>query len=101
MSLPEDAWVQAFQQAQPRPLLGNLQKRLAGSTAHVNALAELYKQRAAIEQTYADSLAKLARTAESGSLVKSKADWDSAAGEGRLWRLAVQDVQEVSVPKQS
>lgn len=95
MSLPEDAWVQAFLQSQPRPLLNNLQKRLAGSTAHINALAELYKQRAAIEQTYAESLSKLARSAESGTLIKSKAEWDGA-GESRLWRLAIQDLQEVS-----
>jgi hypothetical protein len=94
MSLPEDAWVQAFQQAQPRPLLDKLQKRLAGSQAHVNALAEVYKQRALIEQTYAESLAKLARSAESGALTK-KGEWDNNAGEGRLWRLTVQEIQEV------
>ena len=97
MSLPEDAWVQAFLQAQPRPLLNNLQKRLAGSHAHVAALAELYKQRAAIEQTYAESLAKLSRTAEGGQLTK-KGDWDASGGEDRLWRLAVQDLQEVCHP---
>lgn len=98
-SLPEDAWVQSFQQSQPKQLQSSLQRRLATSTNHAQSLAELYKQRAQIEQTYADSLAKLARSAEQGSLIKgnkSGVDWDKSSGEARLWDVAIQDVAETS-----
>ncbi|ORY20449.1 Muniscin C-terminal mu homology domain-domain-containing protein [Naematelia encephala] len=96
-TLPDDAWVQCFLSAPPRPLLGSLQRRLQGSTTHVNALAELFKQRAAIEQQYAESLSKLARTAEQGGLSgKAGNDWEKGGGEARLWESVITDISETS-----
>jgi hypothetical protein len=95
-SLPEDAWVNCFLPTPPRPLISALQRRLQASTTHLNALAELYKQRAAIEATYADSLAKLARTAEQGGLHgKNSTEWDKGSGEARLWDTVVAELSEV------
>lgn len=96
-SLPEDAWVNCFLPTSPRPLLTSLQRRLQASTTHIHALAEVYKQRAAIEATYADSLAKLARTAEQGGLNgKNAVEWDKGSGEGKLWDTVVSEIAEVS-----
>lgn len=98
-SLPDDAWVNSFLPTPPRPLLNSLQRRLQASTTHINALAELYKQRAAIEAQYADSLSKLARTAESGGLNgKNGVEWDKASGEGKIWDSVVSEIVEVSKP---
>lgn len=95
-SLPDDAWVQSFMSAPPRQLLSALQRRLHASTTHVNALAELYKQRSLIEAQYADNLAKLARTAETGGLNgKQGVEWDRAGGEARIWEAVVNDLVEV------
>jgi hypothetical protein len=95
--LPEDTWVNSFLPSAPRPLLTALQRRLAGSTSHVNALADLFKQRAAIEQQYADGLAKLARTAENGGLLpKNGTEWERGGGEAKLWEAMVSDLAEVS-----
>ncbi|KAK8845530.1 hypothetical protein IAR55_006245 [Kwoniella newhampshirensis] len=97
-TLPDDAWVNSFLATSPRPLLSALQRRLHTSTTHVNALAELYKQRAAIEASYAESLAKLAKTAEQGGLSgKTGNDWEKASGEGRLWDSVVSELSEVSL----
>lgn len=97
-SLPEDAWVSSFLPSPPRPLLNSLQKRLAASTSHVTALADLYKQRAAIEQQYADALAKLARTAENGGLIpKNGTEWERGGGEGKIWENVVSDLAEVCI----
>lgn len=96
-TLPEDAWVNSFQTSQPRPLLSALQRRLQTSTTHINALAEIYKERSQIEATYAASLAKLARTAEQGGLSgKVGNDWDKNSGEGRLWDSVVHEISETS-----
>lgn len=96
--LPEDTWVNAFLPSAPRPLLTALQRRLAGSTSHVNALADLFKQRAAIEQQYADALGKLARSAESGGLIpKNGTDWERGGGEAKVWEAMVADLAEVSL----
>ncbi|OCF36197.1 hypothetical protein I316_02070 [Kwoniella heveanensis BCC8398] len=96
-ALPEDAWVNCFLPTPPRPLLTALQKRLHASTTHLNALAEVYKQRAQIEATYAESLSKLAKTAEQGGLSgKSGNDWDKASGEGRLWDSVISELAETS-----
>lgn len=98
-TLPDDAWVQSFSNAQPRPVLNALSKRLNGSTAHINAMAELYKQRAAIESQYADSLLKLARQAEKGELSgKTGNTWEKGGGEGKLWDSVLADIQEVKSP---
>ena len=95
-ALPDDAWINFFLPTPPRPLLTALQKRLAASSTHVNALAEIYKQRAAIEAQYAESLAKLARTAETGGLNgKGGVDWDRASGEGKIWESVVGEIAEV------
>ena len=95
-ALPEDAWVNNFLTTPPRPLLTALQRRLQASTTHINALADLYKQRAAIEAQYADSLSKLARTAESGGLIgKGGVDWDKAGGERRIWDGLITEMTEV------
>ncbi|WVR03547.1 hypothetical protein IAU60_000539 [Kwoniella sp. DSM 27419] len=96
-TLPEDAWVNCFLPTPPRPLLTALQKRLHSSTNHLNALAEIYKQRAQIEATYADSLSKLAKTADQGGLSgKSGNDWDRSAGEGKLWESVMTELSETS-----
>jgi hypothetical protein len=96
--LPEDAWVNSFLPSAPRPLLTSLQRRLAASTSHVNALADLFKQRAALEQQYADGLAKLARSAESGGLLpKNGTEWDRSGGEAKVWDSVVSDLAEVSL----
>ncbi|WWD22483.1 hypothetical protein CI109_106976 [Kwoniella shandongensis] len=93
--LPDDAWVNSFLATSPRPLLSALQRRLHASTTHVNALAELYKQRAAIEAAYAEGLSKLARTAEQGGLSgKTGNDWEKASGEGRLWDSIISELTE-------
>jgi hypothetical protein len=95
-ALPDDAWVQSFASAPPRQLLTALQRRLQASSTHVHALAELYKQRALIESQYADSLSKLARTAESGGLNgKQGVEWDRSGGEAKLWESVVNDLVEV------
>lgn len=97
-TLPEDAWVNNFLASQPRPLLSSLQRRLQASTCHVTALAELYKQRSAIEAQYADSLQKLARAAESGALAgKGGNEWEKTGGEAKLWDVVVSELSEVSV----
>ncbi|WWC58213.1 uncharacterized protein I303_100749 [Kwoniella dejecticola CBS 10117] len=95
--LPEDTWVNNFLPTPPRPLLSALQRRLHTSTTHVNALAEVYKQRAQIEATYAESLSKLAKTAEQGGLSgKSGNEWEKASGEGRLWDSVISELSETS-----
>lgn len=95
-ALPEDAWVNNFLTSPPRPLQTSLQKRLHASTTHLNSVAELYKQRAAIEAQYAESLSKLARNAEQGSLLpKSGIEWDRSSGEGRLWDALIGEISEV------
>jgi hypothetical protein len=95
-TLPDDAWINAFLPTPPRPLLIALQRRLQASTTHVNALSELYKQRAAIEAQYAESLSKLARAAESGGLNgKNGIEWDRANGEGKLWDSVISEISEV------
>lgn len=95
-ALPDDAWVNTFLPTPPRPLLAALQKRLHASTAHLNALADIYKQRAAIEAAYADGLHKLARTAEQGGLTgKAGNDWPRGSGEDRLWDSVLSELAEV------
>lgn len=95
-ALPDDAWIQSFLSSPPRPLQQALQKRLHASTSHLNSLAELYKQRAAIETQYADSLAKLVRSAEQGSLLpKTSIEWDKSSGEGKLWDNIISELSEV------
>ncbi|WVW81891.1 hypothetical protein I302_103890 [Kwoniella bestiolae CBS 10118] len=95
--LPEDTWVNNFLPTPPRPLLSTLQRRLHTSTTHLNALAEVYKQRAQIEATYAESLSKLAKTAEQGGLSgKSGNEWEKASGEGRLWDSVISELSETS-----
>lgn len=95
-TLPDDAWVNAFLATPPRPLLTALQKRLHTSTAHLGALADIYKQRAAVEAAYADGLQKLARTAEQGALTgKTGNDWPKSSGEGRLWDSVISELAEV------
>jgi hypothetical protein len=90
-ALPDDAWVQSFQAT-------SLKRRLQASTTHVSALSELFKQRAAIETQYADSLAKLAKTAEGGGLNgKSGVEWEKSGGEAKLWDIVVTDLVEVSL----
>jgi hypothetical protein len=97
-ALPDDAWVQSFQATSPKPLFDTLKRRLQASTTHVSALSELFKQRAAIETQYADSLAKLAKTAEGGGLNgKSGVEWDKSGGEAKLWDIVVTDLVEVSL----
>lgn len=69
---------------------------LHASTAHLNALADIYKQRAAIEAAYADGLHKLARTAEQGGLTgKAGNDWPRGSGEDRLWDSVLSELAEV------
>jgi hypothetical protein len=95
-SLPGDAWVQSFQTSSPKLLFDNLKRRLQGSTTHVTALSELYKQRSAIEAQYADSLAKLAKTAEAGGLNgKQGTEWEKSGGEAKLWDVVLTDLVEV------
>jgi hypothetical protein len=95
-ALPDDAWIQNFLSAPPRPLQQALQKRLHASTAHLNSLAELYKQRAVIEAQYAESLAKLVRSAEQGSMLpKTSIEWDKSSGEGKLWDTIINELSEV------
>lgn len=97
-SIPDDAWVQSFQATSPKPLFDNLKRRLQASTTHVTALSELYKQRSAIEAQYADSLSKLARTAEAGGLNgKQGVEWDKSGGEAKLWDVILTDLVEVGI----
>jgi hypothetical protein len=97
-ALPDDAWVQSFQATSPKPLFDTLKRRLQASTTHVSALSELFKQRAAIETQYAESLAKLAKTAEGGGLNgKSGVEWEKSGGEAKLWDIVVTDLVEVSL----
>lgn len=97
-SLADDAWSSEFQSAAPRPLLNSLQRRLQASTTHAHALAELFRERAGIEQEYAAKLAKLAQSAESGHLLgKNGVEWDRRGGEARLWESVVSDIQEVTI----
>ena len=96
-TLPEDAWVNAFLSAPPRPLQQALQKRLQASQTHIHAVAELFKQRALIESQYAESLSKLARTATQGGLNgKNSIEWDKSGGEAKLWDNMLTEIQEVS-----
>ena len=79
------------------PLLTALQKRLHASTTHLTALAEVYKQRSAIEQAYAEGLSKLAREAEGGRLSgKGGNEWERGSGEAKIWESVVSEIQEVS-----
>lgn len=95
-ALPEDAWSKEFQTANARPLLSSLQRRLQASTTHVHALAELYRERALIEQEYSAKLGKLARSAEAGQLLgKNGTEWDRNGGEAKLWDAVLSDIQEV------
>ncbi|CAK9779694.1 hypothetical protein CC85DRAFT_285156 [Cutaneotrichosporon oleaginosum] len=96
-ALPEDTWSKEFQTANARPLLNSLQKRLQASTTHVHALAELYRERALIEQDYATKLSKLARSAEQGQLLgKGGTQWDQHGGEAKLWDAVLGDIQETA-----
>nr|ODN88741.1 hypothetical protein L203_02755 [Cryptococcus depauperatus CBS 7841] len=97
-SLPADAWINNFLAAPPRPLLANLQKRLVTSSAHLVGLAEVYKQRAQIEAHYADNLAKLARSADAGTLsgLKNGNDWPRNSAEARIWDSVVSEITETS-----
>ena len=96
-ALPDDAWVSDFLATAPKPLHAALQRRLQASTTHVNTLAEIFKQRAAIEAQYADSLAKLARAAESGSVLpKSSIEWDKTSGEAKVYDTIVSEIRQVS-----
>ena len=96
-TLPEDAWVNDFLNTPPRPLLSALQRRLQASTAHVNALAEVYKQRALIESQYAEALQKLVKSAESGQLAgKGGNEWGREGGEARIWESVLSDLRQVN-----
>lgn len=98
-AVPDDAWIQAFMSTSPKPLFDQLKRRLAASSTHVSAISELYKQRAQIEAQYADSLAKLAKTAEAGGLNgKQGTDWEQSGGEAKIWNLVVTDLVEVGLP---
>jgi len=95
-SLPDDTWINNFLSSPPRALQTALQKRLHASNTHLNSLAELYKQRAAIEAQYAESLAKLARSAEQGSLLpKAGIEWEKTSGEGKIFETIVNEISEV------
>ncbi|EIW68045.1 hypothetical protein TREMEDRAFT_69537 [Tremella mesenterica DSM 1558] len=96
-ALPDDAWVNNFLDTPPRPLLTALQRRLQASTSHANALAEVYKQRASVEAAYAEGLAKLVRSAESGQLAgKGGIEWGKDGAEGKLWDSVLNDLRETS-----
>ncbi|WVQ80255.1 hypothetical protein IAT38_002360 [Cryptococcus sp. DSM 104549] len=96
-TLPDDAWVNSFLASSPRPLLSALQRRLHTSTAHTNALAEIYKQRAAVEAAYAEGLTKIARLAEQGGMTgKTGNDWGKSSGEARLWDSVISELAETS-----
>jgi len=95
-ALPADAWASTFGPTPNRPLLTALQRRLAASTTHVHALAELFHERAAIEHEYATKLGKLVRAAEAGQLSgKGAVEWDRHSGEAKLWDAVLSDIQEV------
>lgn len=95
-AIPGDAWIQSFMSTSPKPLFDQLKRRLQASTTHVTALSEVYKQRAQIESQYADSLAKLAKTAEAGGLNgKQGTEWDQSGGEAKLWNIVITDLVEV------
>ena len=95
-AIPGDAWIQSFMSTSPKPLFDNLKRRLQASHTHVTAVAELYKQRAQIEAHYADSLAKLAKTAEAGGLNgKQGVEWEQSGGEAKLFNLVLTDLVEV------
>lgn len=95
-SLPESAWANEFQNAPTRPLLSSLQRRLQASTTHAHALAEIFRERAVIEQEYATKLGRLAKAADSGQLSgKGAVDWDRHSGEEKLWDTVLNDIQEV------
>lgn len=97
-AIPDDAWVQSFLTSSPKPLFDNLKQRLQASNTHVNAISELYKQRAQIEAHYADSLAKLAKTAEAGGLNgKQGTEWERSGGEAKVWNMVVSELVEVSL----
>lgn len=96
-AIPDDAWIQSFLSTSPKPLFDQLKRRLQQSATHANAISELYKQRAQIESQYAESLAKLAKTAEAGGLNgKQGVEWDQSGGEAKIWNLVVTDLVEVS-----
>jgi hypothetical protein len=96
-SLPDNHWINTFQTTPTRPLLTALQRRLQVSTTHVNALAELFHERAAIEHEYATKMSKLIRSAEAGQLNgKGAVKWDRNSAEDRLWEAVLGDIQQVS-----
>ncbi|BEJ10941.1 hypothetical protein CspHIS471_0103630 [Cutaneotrichosporon sp. HIS471] len=96
-ALPEDAWSKEFHTANAKPLLTSLQRRLQASNTHVHALAELYRERALIEQEYATKLGKLARSAEAGMLFgKNGTQWDKHGGEAKLWNSVLEDINETA-----
>lgn len=98
-ALDETAWVSSFLETPPRQLLSSLQKRLHASQTHVAALAELYKQRAAIEAQYADSLQRLVKQAERGELSgKTGNEWERGSGEAKLWDSVLAEMSEVRKP---
>ncbi|KAK4688886.1 hypothetical protein P7C73_g1218, partial [Tremellales sp. Uapishka_1] len=97
MALPEDAWLNCFLSTPPRPLLTSLERRLHASNTHLNVLADVYRERAAIEATYAASLNKLAKTAESGGLSgKNGNEWEKNSGEQKLWLSVLTEISETS-----
>ncbi|GMK56722.1 hypothetical protein CspeluHIS016_0305620 [Cutaneotrichosporon spelunceum] len=96
-SLPDDTWSKEFQTANAKPLLSSLQRRLQASNTHAHALAELYRERALIEQEYATKLGKLARSAEAGQLLgKNGTQWDQHGGEAKLWDSVLADIHETA-----
>ncbi|KAL7418779.1 hypothetical protein Q5752_006462 [Cryptotrichosporon argae] len=96
-ALSDDAWLNSFATAPPRQLLSALQRREAVAHNHVAALAELYKERAAIEAEYAARLQKLARTAEQGGLVgKGGNEWERGSGEEKTFNALVSELSETS-----
>ena len=96
-ALPDGTWVNSFLSASPRPLQQALQKRQHGAQTHINALAEIFKQRAIIESQYADSLNKLVKNAEQGLLNgKGAVEWEKTGGEQKIWANVVSELQEVS-----
>ncbi|WOO84703.1 SH3-containing GRB2-like protein 3-interacting protein 1 [Vanrija pseudolonga] len=101
-SLPQDTWINAFGGVPPRTLLSSLQRRQHASQTHVHALAELFRERAAIEQEYAAKLQKLARAAEAGQLNgKGGIEWDRSGGEAKLFNSVLSDINETATAHSS
>lgn len=71
----------------PKPLLASLRSRLQRSAQTQDAIADLFKERAAVEHAYAQGLAKALKKVENASV--------GQGGEKLVWEGLVNEMHEV------